>query len=1136
MSLFIEPQKFMTKPKQVFQASSPNRWRAFQWSARIIIFFLLLGVVSICIALFHNSTPQLPRLLNSTDEFKALANPDQPLGFKNTPKKKIHHNDTLRKAPIKEQVRAGFYVAWDLQSYFSLRNNISKMNMVIPQWLFVDPNADTIVTQIDPKGFAIIDTAAAKTIPLLSNYFNEKWNDSCVSRIVSTKERRTVFIHRLISLLHQYHFDGVSIDFEDLYSLKNDQDLVEFHSQLYDSLHANKLLATQCIPPFNQDYRINELHKFNDYIFVMAYDQHHESTKPGPISDGKWVEQVLDAFTDKISPDKFVLCLAGYGYDWLKGGTGEPITYQEALTTAKESDGIIDFDNNGYNCTYKYLDEDNRPHEVWFTDAATSFNIMRTASHYGLAGVALWRLGSEDARLWDFYNRNLDDASIAAQPVDVEKFSYVKPSNNIDYIGEGEILDILSTPEQGKINAEYNVKDQLVSEETYVELPSAYVVKKFGKAAPNELLLTFDDGPDPKYTPEIISILKKENVPAAFFLVGENAEANINIVQQLYNDGYEIGNHTFTHPNIAEVSIDRAKLEMNATRRLIEIITGHSTVMFRPPFNADAEPQDMAEITPVEESRKENYITIGESIDPQDWDTKGQNGAPVTADSIFDRIVREQTLGGVILLHDAGGDRSATVEALPKIIHYYRDKGYRFITIAELLNKKKEDLMPAITNRKERLLNGANYGIVAAVFFAEHFILSLFFIAIILAMGRMLFMGVLATIQFRRSKNKVPAVQVVPLPLVSIIVPAYNENVNAVKTVENLLQSDYAAFEIIFVDDGSVDDTYELVRKTFEGNPKVQVLTKANGGKASALNLGIQSCNGELLVCIDADTQLKPDAISKLVESFTDEDVGAVAGNVKVGNEINILTRWQSIEYITAQNFDRKAFDVLNCITVVPGAIGAFRKAAVIDAGGFTGDTLAEDCDLTVRIIRCGWKVTTNNEAIAMTEAPEKLKQFLAQRFRWCFGIMQTFWKHREACFNSKYKALGWVALPNILIFQILLPLFAPLVDLIMIVSLIMYGYDYYISLHHPGLPFDSGDFEKMATYYLIFQVVDLAGAILAFSFEKANVVKLWMLIPQRFIYRWLMYYVLFKALGRAMKGELQHWGVLKRTGNVKIA
>ena len=237
-----------------------------------------------------------------------------------------------------------------------------------------------------------------------------------------------------------------------------------------------------------------------------------------------------------------------------------------------------------------------------------------------------------------------------------------------------------------------------------------------------------------------------------------------------------------------------------------------------------------------------------------------------------------------------------------------------------------------------------------------------------------------------------------------------------------------------------------------------------------------------------------------------------------MGNQINILTRWQSIEYITAQNFDRKAFDLLNCITVVPSAIGAFRKAAIQDAGGFTPDSLAEDCDLTIRIIRSGYIVTSNQEAIAMTEAPETLKLFLRQRFRWSFGVMQTFYKHRDACFNSKYGALGWIALPNILIFQIFLPFFAPLADILMLVGIF------------------SGNAEKIGIYYLIFQLVDLAGAILAFSFERENIIKLWMLLPQRFTYRWLMYYVLFKALGKNMKGELQSWGVLKRTGNVSVA
>jgi cellulose synthase/poly-beta-1,6-N-acetylglucosamine synthase-like glycosyltransferase len=248
--------------------------------------------------------------------------------------------------------------------------------------------------------------------------------------------------------------------------------------------------------------------------------------------------------------------------------------------------------------------------------------------------------------------------------------------------------------------------------------------------------------------------------------------------------------------------------------------------------------------------------------------------------------------------------------------------------------------------------------------------------------------------------------------------------------------------------------------------------------------------------------------------------VGAVAGNVKVGNVKNVLTRWQSIEYITAQNFDRRAFDLINGITVVPGAIGAFRKEAIAKAGGFTTDTLAEDCDLTIRILRVGYTVRNCTEAIAVTEAPETVKQFMKQRFRWTYGIMQSFWKNRDACFQPKYKSLGLVALPNILIFQILLPILAPLADVMLLFSLVW-------NHHNPG------SLHKITLFYIIFLLVDMLVGLLAFSFEKEKPGRLIWILPQRFVYRQLMYIILFRAIKKAIKGESQGWGVLKRTGNV---
>ena len=347
------------------------------------------------------------------------------------------------------------------------------------------------------------------------------------------------------------------------------------------------------------------------------------------------------------------------------------------------------------------------------------------------------------------------------------------------------------------------------------------------------------------------------------------------------------------------------------------------------------------------------------------------------------------------------------------------------------------------------------------------------------------------------------------------------------RTVQSLLKQSYEKFQIIFVDDGSKDNTFEVVKNAFLQNPLVEVLKKPNGGKASALNFGIKASQYEYLVCIDADTQLKTDALSELMKKFftteKNQNVGAVAGNVKVGNEINMISKWQSIEYITSQNFDRRAFDLLNCITVVPGAIGAFRKSAIEESGGFTTDTLAEDCDLTMRILKKGYQIKNSATAIAYTEVPETLKQFLKQRFRWSFGVMQSFWKHRGAMFVSRYHNFGWVALPNILIYQILLPALAPIADLVLL-----------LGVTASGLGIIQGDPYHILLYYIIFSLVDMAGAAVAFTFEKEKLGKLLWMIPQRFVYRQLMYYILLKSVAKALKGELQSWGSLHRTGNVK--
>jgi cellulose synthase/poly-beta-1,6-N-acetylglucosamine synthase-like glycosyltransferase len=412
-----------------------------------------------------------------------------------------------------------------------------------------------------------------------------------------------------------------------------------------------------------------------------------------------------------------------------------------------------------------------------------------------------------------------------------------------------------------------------------------------------------------------------------------------------------------------------------------------------------------------------------------------------------------------------------------------------------------------------------NYFFLILTFIGEHFLRGFFFVAIILGITRLLALLVMALIKQHKIRKHPVNLSSDYMPKVTVLVPGYNEELNAVRTVENLLKSDYSNIEILFIDDGSKDNTYNKVAKAFENNPKVKVMTKPNGGKASALNFGIERADCDILVCIDADTVLLPDAISKMIPYFTDEDVAAVAGNVRVGNTLNMLTNWQKIEYTTSQNFDRVAFDVVNAILVVPGAIGAFRKSSIDEIGGFTTDTLAEDCDLTVRLLRAGYKIHTCNDAVSMTEAPESMKMFMKQRFRWTFGMMQCLWKHRDLIFNTRLPNMGWILLPNLLIFGFILPLFSPIVDIMFLDGLVSEHGEIYLA------------------FYFMYFVIDLFLAMLAYRYDnqKFRLKHVWLLFVQRFVYRWILFVVLIKAYLRAIKGELTSWGVLKRTGNMDM-
>jgi cellulose synthase/poly-beta-1,6-N-acetylglucosamine synthase-like glycosyltransferase/peptidoglycan/xylan/chitin deacetylase (PgdA/CDA1 family) len=725
---------------------------------------------------------------------------------------------------------------------------------------------------------------------------------------------------------------------------------------------------------------------------------------------------------------------------------------------------------------------------------------MNAIGDAGFRGYALWRLGAEDPGTWTV----MEPDGWPASGFDPTQLAPLAVEQSVSRYGDGEVLRISDTPRTGRRAAWREPDGDLA--ERYEQYPSYYVVEGSGKPAGKVICLTFDDGPDPKYTPAILDILKARGVPATFFVVGKEAEQSPNLIRREYKEGHEIGNHTYSHPNVAAVSPERTRLELAATLRIIENITGRSTTLFRPPYNADSEPQTVAEIVPILRAQEAGYLSVGERIDPRDW----QPG--ITADAILSEVIAEKDEGNIVLLHDGGGDRSATLAALPRIIDYFQGQGYRFAAVGSLIGKTRDQVMPAPPTNEMRWaeIEGEAFGTKGNFLKALGI---LFLCAIYLTALRSVVYGGLAVVQKFVARRR----RFDPLfaPPVSVIVAAYNEEKVVRKTVESVLENGYPDLEVIVVDDGSEDATLRILHAAFGAEPRVKIATQPNAGKSAALNLAISLASNEILVALDADTIFRPGAIEKLVRHFSDPRVGAVSGNARVGNRGNWITRFQSIEYTYGFNLDRRALDLLNAITVVPGAAGAWRKSLVLKAGGFARATLAEDTDLTLAIRRLGYRIRYEEQALAYTEAPENTAGLARQRFRWSFGTLQSVWKHRDATFDPRYGSLGLIALPSIWIFQLLLSALSPFAELAMIIALF------------------AGNWKIVLVYYGAFFVLELLTGLLAYGLEGESPKDLALLFFQRVYYRALMQYVLVKSLLYAVRGRLVGWGKIERRASV---
>ena len=1172
----------MSKP--VFYDPQRKRWKRLRRIFDSMALFATVVGVLFIVGLLRMKPMQGLDLRSATKRYRALYQPKPELKSKEKLNHSKHRRSDVEPSDVTlnqgEGLRAAFYTDADPASFASFKAHIKQIDLLFPEWLHVvTPDGSLVSYTSDNIPFAVIDQQGVHSVdrenkivkaitaakedtdifPMVNNYSPvDGVFEPTVEPFMVSATARDNFVQQIDQFMAaNTRYKGITLDFQALpVDAKVGYD--QLITALYADFHAKNLRVYINVPVSTSPADMSVYAANSDGLILMNYGEHQDGTPPGPVAGQDWFEQNLQNAMKVVPQSKIICSIGAYGYDWTtplpapvpkgKHGKAKPaanaddssdatnLSTQEVWQEASDAGAQIDLDDSSLNPHFAYDDEDAKVrHQVWFLDAVTAVNQMRVARALGIQTFALWRLGSEDDSLWKIW-----DGPLHANPA--KDLADVSPGQDIDTEGDGDIIRVTGLPQNGHrtitMDDDPTIPKQYLSviSESMTSYPLPYTVTQYGYQ-PKKVAISFDDGPDPTWTPKILDILKKENVKGTFFMIGEVAQENVGVMQRVYREGHEIGNHTYTHPDISEISTGQVDLQLNVTEDLFAAKLGVNPVYFRPPYSIDQEPDTNDQAEPVAHIQNHGYVIVGNKIDTDDWDENPRKTPDQIINSVFEQIDAANTKtwmrGSVILMHDGGGDRQPTVDALPKLIEALRARGYELVPVSELLGMSRDQVMVPLTQHQkyEAMVDSVAFFFIG---FFNHFVIWVFFVGDVLMSGRLIIIGLFAIIdRFRKRKDySTPDYK----PRVAVLIPAYNEETVIARTVRSVLMSNYKNIRIIVIDDGSKDATYKVATETYAkeiAEGRVTVLTKPNGGKADALNFALEQTDEEIYVGIDADGVIAHDAISRLVCHFANPHIGAVAGNAKVGNRVNLWTRWQALEYITSQNFERRALDLFDVVMVVPGAIGAWRTAAVRAGGGYHPDTVAEDADLTMNLLEQGYAVIYEDQALAFTEAPVTANGLARQRFRWSFGILQAVFKHRGAIRNRR--AMGLFALPNIVVFQIVLPLVSPLIDLMFVAGVIHYFIDKY---YHPETT-NPADLVKLLTFFVAFLAIDFAASTLAFLLERkhpASKGDAWLLVHiwlQRFTYRQLFSWVLLRTVKRAIDGKSFSWDKLERTAKM---
>ena len=1006
-----------------------------------------------------------------------------------------------KKAPDNE-VRLAFYVNGDPYSYASLEQHAAQITHVCPEWMTIIDGMGDLQIDSDSRVSKLAANKGIALMPLLTNLVGDTWQPEAIENLAhGPAKRQDRLIQEVLAVLRNAKAAGVVVDWQQIDPAYK-KDLTAFIDKFADALHDDNKELWLCVQPGQElDYvDIDALSDNIDRFVAMLFDETSETDPPGPLASRSWFEGWLHVLLDGSDTKQWIIAIGSYGYDWPIGGKkGELISFSEAMSRANDAEiDSVQVQGPSYSPYFYFQDED-AEHGVWFLDAVTFLNELRGVRDEKAGGFALYRLGSEDPAIWDALNVprdfKFDDQTRQA-------LELIKSTDTITDVGDGEIVTVDEDRTDGTRKLAVDADGYLTA--NYVKFAQFPTLYHQGAGGEHQVAITFDDGPDPRWTPKILDILKAANVKATFFVVGVNAERYPALVRRIVNEGHEIGNHTYYHPNLALCWPEHIRLELNATQLLLETITGRATTLFRPPYAADTGPTELSELAPLKIAEDLNYLVVLENIDPQDWAKPG-------ADIILRRIKQQRHDGNVILLHDAGGDRSQTVEALPRILDWLHTRGDTIVPLSALLGTTRDAVMPPVQGNGQsltRIVSSTGFRVYHSI---EEFLWAFMIVATALVVVRTLIVIWLAA-RFRRSPRTNFTEPI------SVVIAAYNEEKLIAETLRTLLATDYTGeIEVVVIDDGSTDQTAAEIERVARNESSIRIFQQENRGKARALQRGLTAAHNAIVVFLDADTQCQRDTLPRLLEPFADERIGAVSGHAKVGNLRTFIARCQALEYTCGFNLDRRAYNLWKCITVVPGAISAIRKDAIDEAGGLSLETLAEDTDLTLSLHRHRQRIVYVPDAIAWTEAPETFATLARQRSRWAYGTLQCLWKHRDMVFNWNYRALGWFSLPSIWFFQIILVAITPMVDLFLLAS----------------LPF--GVWSAVLPFVITFLAMDVLLATLACMLEREPIVRAWRILPMRLIYRPMLSYCVWKAILRAIKGAWVSWGKLERTASVPV-